>query len=40
MTDYKRDLGDGRAIYVFDLTFGRARIGIGPNTDSYFDDVF
>lgn len=34
----QRDLADGRALYVYPLTYGRARLGIGPLHASYFTD--
>ncbi len=36
-----RNLDDGRVLYVYPLTFGRARLGISPNAESgVFDDVW
>ena len=33
-------LADGREIVVIPLTFGRARIGIGPAGEGYLNDVW
>lgn len=33
-----RDMPYGKRAIVFDLTFGRARIGIGPARSRWFDD--
>lgn len=33
-----RHLSDGRSIYVYPLTYGRARLGIGPRDASWFDN--
>lgn len=42
MTDeyniYERELPDGRAVFVHLLTFGRARIIIGPAQADWYDD--
>lgn len=35
-----RDLPDGRTIHVIPLSYGRARIGIGPTGEQWFDDVW
>jgi hypothetical protein len=36
-----RNLGDGRALYVYMLTYGRARLGIGQADLAVgFDDVW
>lgn len=35
---YRRDLGNGRQVVVMPLTFGRARIGIGPVGAFWNDD--
>jgi hypothetical protein len=35
-----RHLPDGRSLFVYPLTFGRARLGIGPRDDGAFDDVW
>jgi hypothetical protein len=35
---YHRDLPDGRAIEVLPLTFGRARLSIGPADSGFYDD--
>lgn len=42
MSDYlaERDLGDGRKLWVFGLTFGRARLAIGPARSFFFDDAW
>lgn len=37
---YERDLPDGRTLYVVPLTFGRARITIGPTGSQFLDDGF
>lgn len=34
----QRDLGDGRTITVDPLTFGRARLHIGPSDTQWYDD--
>ena len=31
---------DGREVHIVPLTFGRARIGIGPAGSQCFDDVW
>lgn len=36
----KKQLPGGREALVFPLTYGRARIGIGPAGSQFFDDVF
>jgi len=37
----KKLVGDGRVLYVYPLTYGRARIGISPSiTSQGFDDVW
>lgn len=33
-----RDLGDGRTLYVDPLTFGRARLLIGPTGTCFYSD--
>ncbi len=33
-----KDLGNGRAIYIYPLTYGRARLGIGNKNDPFLDD--
>lgn len=33
-----RALGDGRILIVLPLTFGRARLHIGPENEPFFDD--
>jgi hypothetical protein len=40
MSDYlaERDLGDGRKAWVVPLTFGRARIIVGPAESQFIDD--
>ena len=35
-----RQLSDGREIVVMPLTYGRARIAIGPAGADYFDDAW
>jgi hypothetical protein len=35
-----KELADGRSGFVVPLTFGRARIGIGPTNELWFDDVW
>ena len=42
MNDYlgARDLGGGRCLFVVPLTFGRARLGIGPCDQPWFEDVW
>lgn len=35
-----RDLDDGRELVVFPLTYGRARIAIGPKQGYVYDDVW
>jgi hypothetical protein len=35
---FKRQLPDGRTIEVVPLTFGRARIYIGPTNEQWYDD--
>jgi hypothetical protein len=35
---YARDLGDGREATIVPLTFGRARICIGPKGGPTYDD--
>jgi hypothetical protein len=35
-----RDVPDGRMAAVFPITFGRARLGIGPKTMPVWDDVW
>jgi hypothetical protein len=42
MGDYcgLRILPDGRALHVYRLTFGRARLGIGPLASLVFDDTW
>lgn len=35
---YRRDLGDGRSLFVDPLTFGRARLHIGPTGSAVYDD--
>lgn len=37
---YRRELGDGRGVAVIPLTFGRARITIGPAQGQCYDDGF
>ncbi len=39
MNLFRKPLPDGRAIDVFELTFGRARIGVGSG-EEYYDDVW
>lgn len=35
----EKTLPDGRTIYIYPLTYGRARLGISPPGDTYtFDD--
>jgi hypothetical protein len=34
----RRQLADGRTVYVFPITFGRARLGVG--NDYFFDDLW
>lgn len=36
----ERRLPDGRMAVVFRLTFGRARLGVGPADSRYFDDAW
>lgn len=33
-----RELQDGRTAVVYPLTFGRARLSVGPSGSSFFDD--
>ena len=42
MNDYiaEKILSDGRLGVVFPLTFGRARLGIGPADSPRFEQVF
>jgi hypothetical protein len=35
---FEKDLPSGKTIYVLPLTFGRARIAIGPTGNFWFDD--
>lgn len=35
---YARDLGTGRSIWVVPLTYGRARIHVGPTDSLFYDD--
>jgi hypothetical protein len=35
-----RILPDGRLAAVFSITFGRARLGVGPTTVPVWDDVW
>lgn len=35
-----RILEDGRELTVYSLTYGRARLGIGPAGEQWFDDVY
>lgn len=35
-----RQLDDGRALMVYPLTYGRARLGVGPAGEAWFDDVW
>lgn len=37
---YERDLPDGRTITVDPLTYGRARINIGPTNTQFYDDGY
>lgn len=34
----EKDLGNGKRLTIFPLTFGRARLGIGPVGEGYNDD--
>lgn len=34
----KKDLPDGQTVFVYPLTFGRARISIGPTGEQWFSD--
>jgi hypothetical protein len=34
----EKDLGNGKRLTIFPLTFGRARLGIGPVDMGYNDD--
>lgn len=36
----KKELPDGREVFVFPLTFDRARLGVGPAGIPAFDDVW
>jgi hypothetical protein len=38
MTLFKRELPDGRTIEVTPLTFGRARLHIGPTGEQWYND--
>ena len=40
MADLKRDLGDGRCLFVYPLTYGRARLAIGGCDALGYDDVW
>lgn len=35
---YQRDLGDGRSVWVYPLTFGRARLVVGQTGSDLWDD--
>jgi hypothetical protein len=35
---YRRDLGDGRTVFVDALTYGRGRINVGPSGSLVYDD--
>lgn len=35
-----RELGDGRALWLDPLTYGRARLSIGPAAPSFYDDCW
>jgi len=36
----QRVLPDGRGLWVYPLTFGRARLGVGPLGSGVMDDVW
>lgn len=42
MSDYyaHRDLGNGYCLWVYPLTFGRARLVLGPCDASFYDDAW
>lgn len=37
---FEKDLGNGKSLYVYPLTYGRARVGIGDTGSDFFDDVW
>lgn len=37
---YHRDLPDGRTLIIWPLTFGRARLVIGPTGARYYNDAW
>ncbi len=38
MTDPIKILPDGRGLWVYPLTFGRARLVVGPVGEDFYDD--